>query len=121
MARIRTLKPEFWGDEKLSRLDPLTRLVFLGLMSLADDAGRLVDNVKALDGQLFPATDDSCANALATLAELSRITRYESESGQRLIQVANWHRHQKVDKPSRYTLPAPARGNHASNGSEVHA
>lgn len=107
MARIRTIKPEFWGDEKMAALDALTRLVFLGLISLADDQGRLLDNVKFLDGQLFPVSDDSCAEPLDTLAVLCRIKRYTSESGQRLIQILNWHRHQKVDKPSKYSLPAP--------------
>lgn len=107
MARIRTMKPEFWQDEKLSLLDPLTRLVFLGLVSMADDAGRLVDNVKLIDGMLFPNTDDTCRDALDTLARLSRIIRYRSASGQSLIQLAKWTEHQKVDKPSRHVLPGP--------------
>lgn len=107
MPRIRTLKPEFWADEKLSLLDATTRLVFLGLVSMADDAGRLVDNVKLLDGQLFPNTDDSSRDALDILARLQRITRYQSPSGQALIQIANWNKHQKVDNPAKYVLPGP--------------
>ncbi len=107
MARIRTLKPEFWPDEKLAPLDPIHRLVFLGLISQADDAGRLVDSVRLLNGLLFPCTEDDCGESLETLARLSRIVRYWSESGQRLIQVANWTRHQRVDNPSKYNLPGP--------------
>lgn len=107
MARIRTLKPEFWTDEKLALMPPVTRLVFLGLVSQADDAGRLVDNVKLLDGMLFPYTDDSCGESLDELARLGRILRYRSASGQPLIQLVNWEKHQKVQKPSLYTLPAP--------------
>jgi hypothetical protein len=107
MARIRTLKPEFWTDEKMSLLDPLTRLVFLGLISLADDAGRVVDNVKLIDGQLFPNTDDSARESLDILARLSRITRYTTASGQRVIQIVGWDKHQKVDKPSKHCLPGP--------------
>lgn len=107
MARIRTLKPEFWADEKLSPLDPTTRLVFLGLINHADDAGRLLDNVKHLDGLIFPNTRDSCAAALDCLATLSRVCRYTSASGQRLLQLTNWDKHQKVDRPSKYVLPAP--------------
>lgn len=110
MARIRTIKPEFWTDEKLALLTPVTRLVFLGLVSQADDAGRLVDNVKLLDGMLFPYTDDSCEGALDELAASGRVIRYRSKSGQPLIQVANWEKHQKVQKPSKYTLPAPTAG-----------
>ncbi len=105
MARIRTIKPEFWGDEKLSRLDALTRLVFIGLMSNADDAGRLIDNVKALDGVIFPNTEESCRDPLATLARLGRIRRYVTESGQGVIQLVYWSRHQRVDKPSPHVLP----------------
>ncbi len=109
MARIRTLKPEFWTDEKLALLDPLTRLVFLGLISNSDDYGRLIDNVKMLDGQLFPFTDDSCADSLATLASLSRILRYTSKSGQNLIQIVGWKNHQKVDHPGKEILPAASK------------
>lgn len=111
MSRIRTLKPEFWQDEKMAPLDPLTRLVFLGLISLADDAGRLVDNVKAIDGQLFPDTDDSARQALDTLAEIGRIERGLSASGQRIIQLVNWSKHQKIDKPNfKSALPEIALG-----------
>jgi hypothetical protein len=35
--------------------------------------------------------------------------RYDSDSGQRLIQIANWKRHQKIDHPSKYVLPGPPR------------
>lgn len=107
MPRIRTIKPEFWADEKLAPLPVIDRLVFLGLVSMADDAGRLIDSVRQIDGMLFPFTEDTCGPSLETLARLSRIRRYTSESGQRLIQIEGWERHQKIDNPSRYTLPAP--------------
>jgi hypothetical protein len=107
MARIRTIKPEFWQDEKLSLLDPLSRLVFLGLISMADDQGRLVDNLKLLDGQLFPNTDDSCREPLDTLVRVGRVLRYRAKSGQAVLQIANWSKHQKVDHPSRALLPGP--------------
>lgn len=109
MPRIRTIKPEFWTDEKLSLLDPITRLVFLGLVSLADDYGRLLDNVKMLDGQIFPHTDDTVADCLGTLAQLSRVLRYTSASGQNLLQIVGWKAHQKVDHPGKEILPAPTK------------
>lgn len=96
MARIRTLKPEFWGDQRLSPLSPITRLVFIGLISNADDFGRLADNSKTLDGLLFPETDDSCKDALETLATIGVITRGKTSSGQRVIQIVGWEKHQKV-------------------------
>lgn len=107
MARIRTIKPEFWQDEKLAPMEPIDRLVFLGLISQADDAGRLVNSVRMLDGLLFPYTEDTCEGSLQRLAELGRIRCYESVSGQQLLQISNWDDHQRVDHPSGHTLPAP--------------
>lgn len=96
MPRIRTLKPEFWQDEKLSTCDPLTRLVFLGLISLADDAGRLVDNLRLIDAQLFMNTSDTAHEALMRLSRMGRIRRGRTASGQRIIEIANWSKHQKI-------------------------
>ena len=107
MARIRTVKPEFWVDEKLSPLEPIHRLVFLGLISQADDAGRIVDNSRLIDGLLFPETTDTCKDSLEILTRLSRILRYKSTSGQSLIQIVNWGKHQRVAHPSVFCLPAP--------------
>jgi 5-methylcytosine-specific restriction endonuclease McrA len=100
MARIRTIKPEFWADEKLSPLSPLDRLVFLGLISMSDDAGRIIDSVRAIDGFIFPATEDTCRESLDRLVTLERIDRGVTGSGQRIIQIANWSKHQRIDKPN---------------------
>lgn len=107
MPRIRSIKPEFFQDEKLSPLSPTDRLVFLGLISMADDAGRLLDNVKIIDAFIFPETSDTSRDSLDTLASLSRIIRYVAPSGQKLIQARNWSDHQKVDHPNKYVLPGP--------------
>ena len=100
MARIRSIKPEFWADEKLAPLDALTRLVFLGLISMADDTGRLVDNLKQIDAMIFPCTDETSREALATLSRIGRIIRGKTANGQPVVQVANWQRHQRVDHPN---------------------
>lgn len=118
MARIRTVKPEFWSDEKLAPLTPVDRLVFLGLISMADDFGRLLDNLKTIDAFVFPCTDDSARESLATLSRLGRIVRGMTASGQPVIQIPTWHRHQKVDKPSkRASLPELVSSQHLSESS----
>ena len=99
MARIRTVKPEFWSDEKIGPLRPIDRLVFLGLISMADDAGRVLDTGKIIDAFIFPFTDDSAKESLAILDASARIRRGISENGQSIIQIINWH-HQKIDKPN---------------------
>lgn len=100
MARIRSVKPSFWADEKLGPLAPIDRLVFLGLISAADDAGRLPDSVRWIDGQVFPLTSDTCADSLATLAALGVIQRGRTASGQPVIQLVNWSSHQRINRPN---------------------
>ena len=67
---------------------------------MADDAGRLLDNLKQIDALIFPETDDSAREALATLARISRICRGVTRNGQRVIQIAHWAEHQRVDHPN---------------------
>lgn len=106
MARIRTIKPEFWSDEKLGPMAPLDRLVFLGLISMADDAGRLLDTPKVIDAFIFPFTDDSASRSVDLLEASGRIRRGVTENGQAVIQIVNWS-HQKIDKPNtKAMLPA---------------
>lgn len=99
MPRIRTIKPEFWADEKMAPLPPIDRLVFLGLISMADDGGRMLDNIRVIDAFIFPETSDSARESIATLSRMRRIRRGITPSGQRVIQIVGW-KHQKVDKPN---------------------
>lgn len=39
MARIRTIKPEFWEDEDIGKLPIPCRLFFIGCWNFADDYG----------------------------------------------------------------------------------
>ena len=39
MARIRTIKPEFWTDEKVVTLPFEARLLFIGMWNFCDDEG----------------------------------------------------------------------------------
>lgn len=107
MARIRTIKPEIWADEKFSALDTLSQLVFIGLISQADDAGRLPDSVRLIDGALWPFDESrTCRESLANLSRIGLIQRGKTKSGQRVIQVVGWASHQRVDKPNlKATLP----------------
>jgi hypothetical protein len=103
MPRIRTIKPEFWQDEKLVGLPDAHRLIFLGLVSLADDAGRLLDKPVKIEADLFDGESDRRRDVVEALANLSRIgviRRGFTASGQRIVEVTNWKRHQRVDHPN---------------------
>jgi len=95
MARIRTVKHEFFLDEKVAELDTRTRLAFIGLWTLADRAGRLVDSPKRIRAELFPYEPRvDMEAALAELATAGLIVRYQV-GAQRFVQVTNFTRHQR--------------------------
>ena len=53
MARIRTIKPEFWEDEKIGKLPIPCRLFFIGCWNFADDFGVIKGNAALLKSQIF--------------------------------------------------------------------
>lgn len=113
MARIRTVKPEFWTDETLAELTRDVRLLFLGLLNHVDDEGRCVDNEKLVKAAVFPLDDDVDSTIVRRwLDELSttrRVVLYEV-AGRRYLQVANFKKHQKIDRPKTSTIPSPEDG-----------
>lgn len=58
MARIRTIKPEFFTSEDIVGLSPLTRLLYIAIWCEADKEGRLVWKPMTFKLRYFPA--DNC-------------------------------------------------------------
>ena len=54
MARIRSLKPDFFKDEDLAILPYEARLLYQGLWCMSDREGRLEDRPKYLKAEIFP-------------------------------------------------------------------
>lgn len=99
MARIRTIKPEFFWDVKIGRLSPYARLTFIGLWCLADDYGTLNMHPLVIKGQLFPFDQDVDVEAcLKELEEQKLILRYGPEK--MYIYIPNFKKHQKINRPS---------------------
>jgi len=107
MARIRCIKPEFPQSESIGRLSRDARLLFVELWTIADDAGRARAASRMLASLLFPYDNDAPGLIDGWLRELEAegcVVRYEVE-GSTYLQVANWLKHQKIDKPSASRLP----------------
>jgi hypothetical protein len=86
------------------------RLTFIGLWTYVDDQGRGRDEPRLLKAALWPLDDDVLAAHvdlhLADLVEAGLIERYAVD-GQRYLAVRNWAEHQKIDRPTKETLPPP--------------
>lgn len=108
MARIRTIKPEFWTAEQILDCSPITRLLFVGLWNFCDDGGNHPASLRTLKAEVFPADDfasDDIRRMVGELVENGLLVEYEA-GGKQYWHVTGW-RHQKIEKPS-YKHPAYA-------------
>jgi hypothetical protein len=111
MARIRTIKPEFWTNERVMECSTNARLLFIGMWNFADDLGRLALAPKTIKAQVFPSDEISFDTILGMVQELSEnglLLRYEA-GGKEYLQIAGWQ-HQRIDKPQPGKCPAPING-----------
>ena len=107
MARIRSIKPEFWTDEKIVGLSAFARLLFVGMWNFVDDDGRAEFSPMRLKMQILPADDVDAGKLLDELLNQHLVTVYEVE-GRRYLQVVNFAKHQKVDKRAPSKFPPPS-------------
>jgi hypothetical protein len=94
MPRARNIKPGFFKNEVLASLDAKDRLLFIGLWTLADKAGRLEDRPKRIKAEIFPYEEHDCEAGLAHLADYGFIIRYVADGGN-FIQIPTWNKHQR--------------------------
>ena len=105
MARIRTIKPEFWTSEQVVECSPIARLLFIGMWNFCDDDGNHPASAKSIKMQVFPGDDISTSDIDAMLSELSEnglIIEYAA-GDKKYWHVTGWH-HQKIEKPA-YKYP----------------
>jgi len=113
--RIRAIKPEFWRSEDINDMSIEDRLLFIGLWSYVDDNGVGVDRESNVTADLFAhdlsvSPHDTLMRVQAGLNRLHTqgvIERYRVEK-KRFLHIANWDKHQKINRPSpgRYPLPS---------------
>lgn len=114
MARIRTVKPEFFTSEQVAECSTNARLLFVGMWCFCDDQGVHPASTARLKMEVFPADDftkEQVAGMVAELVTHGLLQEYDVE-GQKYWLVTGW-KHQKIDKPSKkYPLPV---GDDSSN------
>jgi hypothetical protein len=108
VARIRSIKPEFFDDFELSTISAYARLAFIGLWCFADRAGRLKDDPMRLRARLFPFEPQiDMDGLLGELASVGVLVRYAHE-GTRYLSIPGFERHQRPHpKEPDSMIPAP--------------
>jgi len=106
MARIRTIKPDFWEDEKIATLPIPCRLFYIGVWGLADDWGLFRANPVILKAKLFPYDENlrlSELNRWLDALTNARMIIPISHNGESYYAIRTFRSHQKIDK--RYGKP----------------
>ena len=111
--KYHTIKSDIWEDEKLSKLDFVGRLFFIGLISQANDYGKLRGNIQLLKSKIFPYDDGEVKieDYIKELVSFGMIESYNVNDEQ-YLKINNWSKYQKVEHPSKDIIPEPSREFH---------
>ena len=99
--RIRTIKPEFWQNEKLSSVSPDAALLAIGLLNYADDEGFFNANPALIKAAIFPIRQTADINTML-IPELERIDYvqfFNDKENRNWGVVKNFRLHQVINKP----------------------
>lgn len=111
MARIRTVKPEFFTSEDIVGLSAFSRLLYIAIWCEADKAGRLEWKPKTLKMRYFPADDIDITALCQELTSRGLVVPY----GDGLAHIPTFGEHQHINpRETASKLPEPPRVNHAS-------
>ena len=104
MARIRTIKPEFFTSEDIVSLSPMARLLYISTWCEADREGRLHWKPRTFKMRYFPA-DDCDIDALAREVVASGLVKLYGDG---LAIIPTFKRHQHINpRESESVIPPP--------------
>jgi len=109
MARKRMIDPNIWTSVQVARLSVLQRLLYIGLISNADDEGRLNGDPTYIKGIIFPhdnITPGAIEDCLKRIARVGLIVRYRVGRGHYILHP-NWRKYQTINKALPSRLPPP--------------
>lgn len=106
MARIRTIKPDFFTSEDIVSLTPMARLLFIATWLEADRAGRFSWRPKTMKLRYLPGDDCNVEELADELLGAGLIVTYEI-NGQLYAEIPSFIRHQVINnRESESAIPA---------------
>lgn len=96
ILRTRDLRPSFFKNELLGELEPLARLLFQGLWTLADRDGYLENRPARIKIEILPYDDCCIKSLLGILTDAAFLNNIILEDGTELIHIPNFYKHQNI-------------------------
>lgn len=105
-----------WRDPAIAKMTRDERLMFVGLITIADDEGRLAASPAAIQGAVFPNDSDLTPKDIqhwrdGVVKKLTNVHLYTHE-GIEYLSFKRWERYQKPSHATPSKLPKPTRGAH---------
>jgi hypothetical protein len=100
MPRARNIKYSFFENDELADLEPLARLLFIGMWTIADYKGDFEWRERKIKKQLLPY-DDCNISELAINLDKSGFVRFFSDGNKIYCRVVNFAKHQHLHKNER--------------------
>ena len=100
MARTRSIKPSFFKNEFLAECEPMARLLFVGLWTLADSQGRMEFRPLRIKAELFPYENCDILGLLKQLADRGFVRAYES-GDMKVLEIPTFGEHQRCHPDER--------------------
>jgi len=89
MARTRSIKPSFFKNEFLAECEPMARLLFVGLWTLADRDGRLELRPRRIElvakGMIVQAGEGKTASGRRAVKNLAKAEKTHAASSRSLF------------------------------------
>lgn len=105
MARIRTIKPEFFTSEDIVSLTPLARVFYIALWCESDRDGRLSWKPKTLKMRYLPADECDVDSLAQELIDAGMIVLYE-DGGVLYAEIPSFTKHQVINnREASSTIP----------------
>jgi hypothetical protein len=102
VARIRSLKPEALQHRKVGRLSDRAFRLWVGMLTQADDDGRLIADPEQLRVWCWAYRSETKAShvedALQEVARAGLVRVYADQDGIRLVDFPSWRDHQRIHR-----------------------
>lgn len=104
MPRIRSIKPEHWGDKYLPNISVGAHLLWIGMWNFSDDKGIIEHDCHLLKSNIFPRRKEIKPSQIEKwvkeLIKYKFVLPFQHKDSQYLIH-RTFDVHQKIDKPQK--------------------
>lgn len=117
--RIRTIKPEIW--QSLGELSHGARLLYIGLITRADDEGRMKYLPRQINASIFYEDEVPTRRFNRWVNELinEQLICIYCVKDRRYLAILRWNKHQRINRPNPSEYPCPSE-NMEKEQEEIH-